>query len=50
MAEAEVQRMNEGEPYELLVTVQEGGTGTQHRVRLRQADDERVSGGRSIQT
>ena len=29
------------------VTVQEAGTGTQHRVTLRQADCERLSGGRA---
>ena len=47
MAEVEVQRTNEGEPYQFLVTVQEGGTATQHRVTLRQADYERLSGGRA---
>jgi hypothetical protein len=47
MAKVEVQRTNEGEPYEFLVTVQEGGTATHHRVTLRQADYERLSGGRA---
>ncbi|HUT19067.1 MAG TPA: hypothetical protein VM366_07895 [Anaerolineae bacterium] len=47
MAEVEVQRTNEGEPYAFLVTVQEGGTETQHRVTLRQADYERLSGGQA---
>jgi hypothetical protein len=34
MAKLEVQRTNEGEPHEFLGTVQEGGTGTHHRVAL----------------
>ena len=47
MAKVDVQRTNEGEPYQFLVTVREGGTETQHRVTLRQADYERLSGGRA---
>jgi hypothetical protein len=34
MAKVEGQRTNEGEPYGFLGTVQEGGTGTHHRVTL----------------
>ena len=44
MAEIEVQRTNQGEPYEFQVTVKEGGTETSHRVTLRKADYERLSG------
>ena len=47
MAKVEVRRTNEGEPYEFLVTVQEGETGTHHRVTLRKVDHERLSGGRA---
>ncbi len=47
MAQVEVRRANQGEPYEFFVTVQEGGTATQHRVTLRQADYERLSAGRA---
>jgi hypothetical protein len=47
MPNVEVQRTNQGEPYEFQVTVQEGGTATHHRVTLRQADYERLSGGRA---
>jgi hypothetical protein len=43
-------RANEGQPYQFLVTVEEAGTATQHRVTLRESDDGRPSGGRSIQT
>ena len=47
MAKVEVKRTNEGQPYVFQVTVQEGGTATHHRVTLRQADYERLSGGRA---
>jgi hypothetical protein len=47
MADIKVQTTDEGDPYGFLVTVQEGGTQTQHRVTLRQADYERLSGGKS---
>ena len=47
MAEIEVQRTNQGEPYKFQVTVQEGGRETRHRVTLRQADYERLSGGQA---
>jgi hypothetical protein len=46
MATIEVQRTNDGEPYEFQVTVKERGGETRHRVTLRQADYERLSGGR----
>ena len=38
MPNVDVQRTNEGEPYAFLVTVQERGTATHHRVTLRKAD------------
>jgi len=44
MPNVEVQRTNEGQPYEFLVTVRESGTSTQHRVTLGHADYERLSG------
>jgi len=47
MAEIEVQRTNQGEPYEFQVTVKEGETETRYRVTLRQADYERLSGGQA---
>ena len=47
MPNVDVQRTNQGEPYQFLVTVREAGTETQHRVTLRQADYERLSGGRA---
>ena len=47
MSEIEVQRTNQGEPYEFKVTVKEGGTETRHRVTLRKADYERLSGGQA---
>ena len=47
MAEIEVQRTNQGEPYAFQVTVREGGTEARHRVTLRQADYERLSGGQA---
>jgi len=45
MATIEVHRTNDGEPYEFQVTVKERGGETRHRVTLRQADYERLSGG-----
>jgi hypothetical protein len=45
MAQIEVQVTNQGEPYAFQVTVREGGTETRHRVTLRQADYQRLSGG-----
>lgn len=45
MAKIEVQRTDDGEPYEFQVTVKEGRRETRHRVTLRQADYERLSGG-----
>ena len=47
MAKVNIQRTSQGEPYEFEVTVHEGGTATHHRVTLRQADYERLSGGRA---
>jgi len=47
MAKVNVQRANQGEPYEFQVTVHEGGTDTHHRVTLRQADYERLSAGQA---
>ena len=47
MAEIEVQRTNRGDPYAFEVTVKEGGTETRHRVTLREADYERLSGGKA---
>jgi hypothetical protein len=47
MADVDVKRTNDGTPYEFLVTVQEGGTSTQHRVTLRRADFERLSAGKA---
>jgi hypothetical protein len=47
MADVHVERTNQGTPYEFLVTVQEGGTTTQHRITLRQADYQRLSGGQA---
>jgi hypothetical protein len=43
MAKIEVERTNQGEPYEFQVTVKEGGTETRHSVTLRKADYERLS-------
>ena len=51
MATIEVQRMDRDDtaddrhPYEFQVTVKEGRGETRHRVTLRQADYERLSGG-----
>jgi hypothetical protein len=47
MANVKVERTNQGTPYQFLVTVQEGGTSTQHRVTLAQADYARLSGGQA---
>jgi hypothetical protein len=47
MAKIEVQRTNQGEPYEFQVTIQERGGETRHRVTLRKADYERLSGGQA---
>ena len=47
MADVKVQTIDEGDPYRFLVTIQEGGSQTQHQVTLRQADYERLSGGKS---
>ena len=53
MATIEVQRTDrddaadEGRPYEFQVIVKEGRGETRHRVTLRQADYERLSGGRA---
>lgn len=47
MADVNVERTDQGTPYEFLVTVREGGASTQHRVTLRQADYERLSGGQA---
>jgi hypothetical protein len=47
MATIEVQRTDDGEPYKFQVTVKEGLAKTRHRVTLRQADYERLSGGRA---
>ena len=47
MATIEVQRTNDGEPYEFQVTVKEGLGKIHYRVTLRQADYERLSGGLS---
>ena len=47
MQNVEVRRTNERQPYRFLVTVEEGGTATQHRVTLREADDGWLWGGGS---
>jgi hypothetical protein len=47
VAKIEEQRANQGEPYEFKVTVKEGRTETRHRVTLRKADYERLSGGQA---
>ena len=47
MAKIEVQRTNQGEPYEFQVTVREGGAQTRHRVTLRKTDYERLSRGQA---
>jgi len=45
VAKIVVQRTNQGEPYAFEVTVWEGGSETRHRVSLRKADYERLTGG-----
>ena len=45
MAKIQVRRTDQGETYEFQVTVKEGGGETRHRVTLRKADYERLSGG-----
>jgi hypothetical protein len=45
MAQIEVQRTNQGEPYAFQVTVREGGGETRHHVTLHKTDYERLSGG-----
>ena len=53
MAKIDVRRTDQGDvadadqPYEFQVTVKEGRGETRHRVTLRQADYERLSGGRA---
>jgi len=47
MADVKVQTADEGDPYRFVVTIQEGGSQTQHQVTLRQPDYERLSGGKS---
>lgn len=47
MAEIEVQRTEQDGPYEFQVTVQEGGGETRHRVTLREADYQRLCGGKA---
>ena len=46
MAHIEVQKTDQGDSYEFQVTVKEGRGETRHRVTLRKADYERLSGGR----
>ncbi len=46
MANIEVQKTDHGDTYELQVTVKEGRGESRHRVTLRKADYERLSGGR----
>jgi hypothetical protein len=47
MTKIEVQRTNQGEPYEFQVIVKEGETETRHCVTLRKADHERLSSGQA---
>lgn len=47
MATIEVQSTDRGDRYECQVTVREGRGETRHRVTLRKADYERLSGGRA---
>ena len=47
MAEIQVEQSEHGEGYEFEVTVREGRTETRHRVTLRKADYERLTGGRA---
>lgn len=46
MANIEVQKTDHGDTYELQVIVKEGRGESRHRVTLRKADYERLSGGR----
>ena len=46
MANIEVQKTDHGDAYELQVTVKEGRGESRHRVTLRKADYERLSGGK----
>ena len=46
MANIEVQKTDHGDTYELQVTVKEGRGESRHRVTLRKADYERLSGGK----
>jgi hypothetical protein len=47
MTEIEVQKTDGGDIYEFQVTVREGQAETRHRVTLRKADYERLSGGKA---
>jgi hypothetical protein len=47
VTEIEVQRTDGGDTYEFQVTVREGRGETHHRVTLRKADYERLSGGKA---
>ena len=47
MANIEVHRTDHGDTYELQVTVKEGRGESHHRVTLRKADYERLSGGKA---
>ncbi|MDY7079078.1 MAG: hypothetical protein SXV54_19360 [Chloroflexota bacterium] len=46
MASIEVQKTDHGDTYELQVIVKEGRGESRHRVTLRKADYERLSGGK----
>jgi len=46
VANIEVQKTDHGDTYELQVIVKEGRGESRHRVTLRKADYERLSGGR----
>jgi len=46
VANIEVQKTDHGDTYELQVTVKEGRGESRHRVTLRKADYERLSGGK----
>ena len=45
MADIEVEKSERGDRYEFQVTVRERGRETHHRVTLRKADYERLTGG-----
>jgi hypothetical protein len=47
VATIEVQSTDHGDTYEFQVTVKEGRGETRHRVTLRKADYERLSGGKA---